>query len=150
MPSINETDELETWPPLPMSSALVPASVRHIIPRRGHVMSGFVWSTRMAMIYEDILNLDAQTPSSALGVQAQGSGYGLDGAGLKGSTWDQQYEQWKSGRGDDVEGLAAQMDALRASVPDYLEVDMDPSISPLPQSVIMLAVSPSQAWLGQG
>ena len=95
----------------------------------------------MAIMYEDILNLDAQTPMPASGIQGQGSGYGLDGAGLRGAAWDQQYEQWKSSRGDDVEGLAAQMDALRASVPDYLEVDMDPSVSPLPQSVIMLAVS---------
>ena len=104
-------------------------------------MSGFVWSTRMAVIYEDILNLDSQTPLSAPGMPDQANGYGLDNAGLRGSAWDQQYEQWKSSKGDDVEGLAAQLDAYRASVPDYLEVDMDPNVSPLPQSVIMLAVS---------
>lgn len=131
MPSVNETDELESWPPLPMSSALVPQSVRHVSPRRGHVMSCFLWSLRVAVLYEDILGLDIQT----VGRNGEASDGG-DGTG-----WEEQYERWKFSRGEDVEGLAAQLDHWRRALPRYLEVDMDPNISPLPQSVIMLAVS---------
>lgn len=128
LPSINEPDELESWPPLPLSSALAPVSVRHIIPRRGYVMSCVNWAVRLAIISEDIINLESQTPATS--TREEG-----------GTEWDTTYEQWKSSRGEDVEGLAAQLDNWRKSFPTYLEVDMDPTSSPLPHVVILLAVS---------
>jgi hypothetical protein len=134
MPSVNETDELESWPPLPMSSALVPKSVRHIVPRRGHVMSCFAWGIRLAILYEEILALDVQTPDPVPPV-----GEGDEGL----AAWDREYEQWKSKNGEDIEGLAMRLEAWMKSCPAYLDVHLSPDVSPLPQTIVLLAVSPA-------
>ena len=117
LPSIHESDELEAWPPLTLSSALLPPSVRHVTPRRGYIMSCFVWGVRLAIILEDILVLDSSPRQP--------------------DEWEEQYERWKYGRLQDVEGLAHQLDFWRKCLPPHLEVDM--TESPLPNCIVLLA-----------
>lgn len=91
-------------------------------------MSCFNWAVRLAMISEDIVNLEIQTPTPSSKEEG-------------GTNWDTEYEQWRFSKGDDVEGLAAQLDNWRKSFPAYMEVDKDQSASPLPHVIILLAAS---------
>ncbi|ORY21002.1 fungal-specific transcription factor domain-domain-containing protein [Naematelia encephala] len=122
-PSINETDELETWPPLPMSSSPLPKSVRHIIPRRGYVLSCFVWTCRLAMVVEDILDLEVEGPAR------------------DGSPWDRDFGTWSRDRRDktiDVQGVSNMLDSWMAQLPRSLHVDIEGKFSPLPHHVVSL------------
>ncbi|RSH91638.1 hypothetical protein EHS25_009007 [Saitozyma podzolica] len=124
LPSHTEVDELETWPPLPMSSAPLPKSVRHVVPRRGYVVSCFVWTCRLAMIVEEILSLQAQGPP------------------ISTDPWDQQFaarqktakDQWQA-----AEELSQQLKLWRQSLPRHLDVNPTSRISPLPHHVVGLA-----------
>lgn len=93
-------------------------------------MSIFVWGIRLSILYEDILGMDVQTPLGASGQDDD------DGNG-----WDRDYELWKRDRLTDVEGLIRQLEAWKTSLPAYLDVNRNPEVSPLPQSVILVAVS---------
>jgi hypothetical protein len=128
IPSAQETDELETWPPPPTSSSSssLPTSVRHIVPRRGYVMSCFQWSCRLGKVFENILDLDNQLKSSE-----------------EGHTWDKEYDDWQQSRSMDahVTELVDQLDRWRKNVPEWLLVDTRAHVSPLPHLVVLSAVS---------
>lgn len=123
LPSETESDEFEPWPPQSPSSAPIPASVRHITPRRGHIMSFFVWTCRMGMIMEDILDLEVIGPPVY-------------------DSWDRRFisrieadqDVWRR-----AERIAGDLDAWRESMPAKLEVSLDPAISPLPHHVVGLS-----------
>lgn len=124
-PSLTETDEFESWPPLSMTSAPLPRSVRHIIPRRGYVLSCFVWTCRLGMIVEDILDLDVIGPPVS-------------------DPFDQQFSQRSLGHRDrvqDAEQIAEQLRLWKSSLPKHLEVNPGGPVSPLPHHVIGMAVS---------
>jgi hypothetical protein len=124
-PSTSEADEFETWPPQIASSAPLPRSVVKITPRRGYVMSYFVWTLRLAMIVEDILDVDITGPPIS-------------------EPWDQQFADSLKFRHHTVrraEDIAEQLEIWRKHMPPQLEVDQAPSLSPLPHHVIGLAVS---------
>ena len=115
-----------------MSSAPLPQSVQHVTPRRGYVMSCFTWTCRLAILSEDVLCLEVQTPAGT-------------------ESWDAHFDKWKNaGREQDVEGLATQLRLWRQSLPIHLEVDLNPSVSPLPHHAVAMAVSltsPSRMYL---
>lgn len=123
LPSETESDEFEPWPPQSPSSAPVPAPVRHITPRRGHIMSFFVWTCRMGMIIEDILDLEVIGPPVY-------------------DSWDRRFiaridaeqDVWRR-----AERIAEDLVAWREAMPAKLEVSLDPAISPLPHHVVGLA-----------
>ena len=125
-PSAFETDELEVWPPLPNTTASPPRSVRHIVPRRGYVISCFTWTCRLAMIVEDILNLQPVRPPSG------------------DTEWDEQFAVWARGRESDEEkalGLARQLQHWKKHLPRTLQVDESDTGAPLPHVILGLAVS---------
>lgn len=127
-PSINEVDELEAWPPLPMSSAPLPQSVRHVNPKRGYVMSCFVWTCRMAMLVEEILDLE------------------MEGPNLQGSSewWDRQFSEEAGQRrhlGQERERIAKQLSLWKQSLPSWLDVNIKNEASPLPHHVVGVTVS---------
>jgi hypothetical protein len=120
-----------------MSSAPLPKSVRHVVPRRGYVVSCFVWTCRLAMIVEEILSLQAQGPP------------------ISTDPWDQQFaarqktakDQWQA-----AEELSQQLKLWRQSLPRHLDVNPTSRISPLPHHVVGLAVSevePAQAGVSR-
>ncbi|OXB38001.1 hypothetical protein J007_02228 [Cryptococcus neoformans] len=122
-PSINEVDELEAWPPLPMSSAPLPQSVRHVNPKRGYVMSCFVWTCRMAMLVEEILDLE------------------MEGPNLQRSSewWDRQFSEEAGQRrhlGQERERIAKQLSLWKQSLPSWLDVNTKSEASPLPHHVV--------------
>ncbi|KIR26992.1 hypothetical protein I309_04159 [Cryptococcus deuterogattii LA55] len=122
-PNINEVDELEAWPPLPMSSAPLPQSVRHVDPKRSYVMSCFVWTCRMAMLVEEILDLE------------------MEGPNLLGSSewWDRQFAEEAGQRRDlnqERERIARQLSLWKQSLPSWLDVDTKSESSPLPHHVV--------------
>ncbi|ODO09362.1 hypothetical protein I350_02962 [Cryptococcus amylolentus CBS 6273] len=122
-PGIGETDELETWPPAPMSSALVPVSVRHVTPRRGYVMSCFVWTCRLAMIVEEIMELQLDGPCINAASNA----------------WDRQFVQQSREKRDPDEQrdmIARQLELWKAALPPHLDVDTNSPISPMPHHVV--------------
>lgn len=123
-PSLTETDEFESWPPLSMTSAPLPRSVRHIVPRRGYVLSCFVWTCRLGMIVEDILDLDVIGPPIS-------------------DPYDQQFASNNKGREKvkDAEEIAEQLRVWKASLPKYLDVNPSGPVSPLPHHVIGMTVS---------
>lgn len=124
-PSLSETDEFETWPPLTMTSAPVPRSVRHVVPRRGYVLSCFTWTIRLGMIVEDILDLEVIGPPIV-------------------EPFDQQFADRRKTMRDPVseaEGIADQLRQWRQSLPKHLEVDSSSAISPLPHHIVGLSVS---------
>lgn len=123
LPSETESDEFEPWPPQSPSSAPVPAPVRHITPRRGHIMSFFVWTCRMGMIMEDILDLEVIGPPVY-------------------DSWDRRFiarieaeqDTWRR-----AERIAEDLVAWREAMPAKLEVNLDPNVSPLPHHVVGLS-----------
>jgi hypothetical protein len=127
LPSTFEIDELETWPPPAQSAAGIPESVAHITPHRGFVMSCFVWTCRLAMVVEDILDLEG------------------DGPGLKGDTpWDRRFSAQVESRKDIVgtaEALSQQLEDWKRELPVNLDVEIGSSRSPMPHFVVSIAVS---------
>lgn len=122
LPSVTEADEYETWPPQTGSSVPLPRAVRHVVPRRGYLMTYFVWTIRLAMIVEDILDLDYTGPPPA-------------------DPWDQQFTSAWQIRHDTIrraETIMEQLDLWRAGMPPHIDVDLG-SISPLPHHVIGLS-----------
>jgi hypothetical protein len=122
LPALTEMDELETWPPLPITSAPRPLSVRDIKPRRGHVISAFVWTCRLAMIVENILELDLQGPPAS---DAFDQRFKVDGI--------QRLE----------ESIASQLQDFCGALPPFLNLDLQSDIPPLPQVAILISVSPA-------
>lgn len=124
-PSLDEVDELEVWPPVSTSSAPLPRCVRRLTPRRGHVISCFIWTCRLAMVVEDILDLDS---------------VGLSG----GSEWDRQFRDSSTARRGhhDEEHEAArieeQLNRWKNMLP--LHLTQHEGSSPLPHVFIGLAV----------
>jgi hypothetical protein len=124
-PSLDEVDELEVWPPVSTSSAPLPRCVRGLAPRRGHVISCFIWTCRLAMVVEDILDLDSVV---------------LTGD----SEWDQQFRESsiaKRGQHDEEREAARieeQLDRWREMLPIHLTPN--DHLSPLPHVIIGLAV----------
>lgn len=87
-------------------------------------MTYFVWTTRLAMIVEDIVDLDVTPPPCV-------------------EPWDQHFVAALNARHDTIrraEVIAQQLDDWRANMPPQIDVDHG-SISPLPHHVIGLAVS---------
>ncbi|WVQ81730.1 hypothetical protein IAT38_003855 [Cryptococcus sp. DSM 104549] len=122
-PSINEIDELEAWPPLPLSSVPLPPSVRHVIPRRGYIMSCFVWTCRLAMIVEDIMDLETEGPNV------------VD----TGVWWDGQFAaeaKERRGGGQHRERIKNQLNLWKQALPAHLDVDCNAEGSPLPHHVV--------------
>ncbi len=103
-------------------------------------MSCFVWGIRLAILYEEILGLEVH--SSPMALTLEGSG----GDGEGGVSWDREYDRWKKGDAVDIEGLVRQLEGWRKNFPAHLDVDRNPEVSPLPQSVILVAVSQSGIW----
>ncbi|KAL7418775.1 hypothetical protein Q5752_006458 [Cryptotrichosporon argae] len=136
LPSSAETDELETWPPLPTSSAPLPQSVRHVDPRRGHVMSYFAWTCRLAMVVEDILDLECQVAAPATAWDAQFLGERDDAHGAPGGGRGRRHGLDARQEAQRIDRL---LDAWRVALPPHLEVDMRPSVSPLPHHIINMA-----------
>lgn len=126
LPSTTEADEFEMWPPLPTSLAPMPPSVRYIVPRRGYIMSCFVWTCRLGMIVEDVLDMDTQGPPAPT------------------EPFDHRFLTSRPGANRDpvaiAEKLSELLEAWRGSLPPILEVDMDPNVSPMPHHIVGLAV----------
>lgn len=124
LPAVDEMDELEMWPPLAVTSAPVPLSVGNVRPRRGHVISAFVWTCRLAMIVENILDLEWQGPPAI-------------------ESFDARFrEETLSVQSDRQEGIiAGQLGDFRSLLPRHLDLDTNSSLAPLPQVAIMIAVS---------
>lgn len=110
-----------------MSALPLPKSVRHIIPRRGYVMSCFVWTCHLAMVVENILDLDVVGPPAAHDP----------------NPWVQQFTaSLTEDRGEMVmraEGISTQLEGWRNALPPHLDIDMSPNVSPLPHHVVGLA-----------
>lgn len=124
LPAVDEMDELEMWPPLPLTSAPLPRSVDSVKPRRSHVISAFVWTCRLAMIVENILDLEWQGPPALEPFDARYRGEIL------------------SLQSDKLEGLiAGQLEDFRSQLPRHLDPQSTSSLPPLPQVAIMIAVS---------
>lgn len=117
---MNEADEFETWPPLPTSSLPLPRSVRHIVPRRGYVMSCFVWTCQLGMIVEDILDMDIYGPPP-----------GTD-------------PSFYSSREEDpvqvAERLSNRLHSWKNALPPHLHIDMDSKQSPFPHHIVGYSV----------
>jgi hypothetical protein len=125
-------DELEMWPPLPVtSSTLVPKSVSNVKPRRGHIISAFVWTCRLAMIVENILELEWQGPAAT-------------------EPFDVRFRaETISVQSNRMAGIVAgQLRDFRGLLPRHLDLDLTTSGPPLPQVAIMIAVSVT--LLGRG
>ncbi|WWC59411.1 uncharacterized protein I303_101966 [Kwoniella dejecticola CBS 10117] len=117
LPSTSELEEFEAWPP-PTISATIPSSVG-VIPRRGHVLSCFAWTCRLAMVVEDVLDMDPTCPPAT-------------------SEWDGHFVDSISNRQPYMaERPANQLDSWYRALPLYLNVDN--SISPLPHHAVLLA-----------
>jgi hypothetical protein len=119
-------DELEMWPPLPVtSSGHLPKSVHNVRPRRGHVISAFVWTCRLAMIVENILELEWQGPPAT-------------------EPFDTRFRtEVLSVQSDKLAGIVAgQLADFRSLLPRHLNFDATASGPPLPQIAIMIAVNP--------
>lgn len=126
LPAVDEMDELEMWPPLPVTSAPLPKSVDNVKPRRGHIISAFVWTCRLAMIVENILDLEWQGPPA---IDAFDTRFRAETLSLQSP--------------DRVAGvIAGQLADFRGMLPRHLDRDLSASIPPLPQVAIMIAVSP--------
>lgn len=108
-----------------MTSAPLPRSVRHIVPRRGYVLSCFTWTIRLGMIVEDILDLEMIGPPVV-------------------ESFDRQFVDRLHAMRDpvsDAEGIAEQLRQWRQSLPKHLEVDSGSGVSPLPHHIVGLSVS---------
>ncbi|BEI86712.1 hypothetical protein CcaverHIS002_0700580 [Cutaneotrichosporon cavernicola] len=121
LPSMNEADEFETWPPLPTSSLPLPKSVRHIVPRRGYVMSCFVWTCQLGMVVEDILDMDRP--------------------GLPPGTDPRIIDNNLQDRDDLIrraETLSNRLDVWRSNIPRSIDVDVmvQNNVSPFPHHVV--------------
>ena len=127
-------DELESWPPASFSSAPLPRSVRRIVPRRGYVISCFVWTCRLAKVVEEVLDLEF--------VETTGE-----------NEWDRQFrESGEARRGllseaQEAERISEQLRLWREMLPRNLQID--DTLSPMPHHAISLAVR-TVLWLVPG
>ncbi|CAK9784722.1 unnamed protein product [Cutaneotrichosporon oleaginosum] len=121
LPSMSEADEFETWPPLPTSSLPLPKSVRHIVPRRGYVMSCFVWTCQLGMVVEDILDMDRP-----------GLPPGTDPRIVDNSLQDRDELIRRA------ETLSNRLDVWRSTIPRSIDVDVmvQSNVSPFPHHVV--------------
>ncbi|OCF39477.1 hypothetical protein I317_06695 [Kwoniella heveanensis CBS 569] len=115
LPSIEELEEYETWPPPTLTASAPSHRATHIVPRRGYVMSCFAWTCRLAMIVEDILDLDALYPPAQ-------------------TEWDRSF----LGKPPvlDAGVVSDQLDRWHEALPDDLNVDPASTRSPLPHHAI--------------
>ncbi|KAK8870076.1 hypothetical protein IAR55_000646 [Kwoniella newhampshirensis] len=123
LPSTNELEELETWPPPSISTASSAQYFGSISPRRGYVMSCFNWTCRLGMIVEDVLNLEIQCPPSI-------------------ESWDAGFlqktsQQWDTAR--NAEAVSEQLESWRRALPSFLLLDPSPSVSPIPHHAVTLS-----------
>lgn len=118
---MNEADEFETWPPLPTSSLPLPRSVRHIVPRRGYVMSCFVWTCQLGMVVEDILDMDR--PGLPPGTDPR----------LVDNSLQERDETIRR-----AETLSNRLDVWRSTIPRSIDVNLmaQNGISPFPHHVV--------------
>lgn len=129
LPSMTEADEFELWPPIPSSSQPLPESVQHLTPRRGYVMSCFVWTCYLGMVVEGILELDVPGPPKPRPSE---------------TPW---FNQWSAEKLEEerkqvvktAARIARELESWRNALPPYLEIDLQ--ASPLPHLTISLAVS---------
>ena len=124
LPAVDEMDELEMWPPLPVTSTTsLPKSVNSVKPRRGHIVSAFVWTCRLAMIVENILELEWQGPPAI-------------------EPFDIRFRaEALSVQSDKLAGIVAgQLADFRSFLPRHLNLDSTSLGPPLPQVAIMIAV----------
>ncbi|KLT40640.1 hypothetical protein CC85DRAFT_249026 [Cutaneotrichosporon oleaginosum] len=123
MPSTDEADEFEPWPPQTASSAPLPRSVRRVPPRRGHVMSFFVWTCRLAMLVEDILDLEVTGPPIS-------------------DKWDEGFAARLQEQHDVMqraESIGKSLDDWRRLLPKHLDIDVTGQTTPLPHCVVGMA-----------
>ncbi|WRT64920.1 uncharacterized protein IL334_001860 [Kwoniella shivajii] len=119
LPSTDELEEFEAWPP-PTISATISSSVG-VVPRRGHVLSCFAWTCRLAMVVEDVLDMDPSCPPAI-------------------DEWDVQFINSIEMRQPHIlERPAIQLDKWLQSLPIHLTIDR--SLSPLPHHAVLLSVS---------
>ncbi|WWC67790.1 uncharacterized protein I206_101703 [Kwoniella pini CBS 10737] len=117
LPSTSELEEFEAWPP-PTISATISSSVG-VIPRRGHVLSCFAWTCRLAMVVEGVLEMDPTCPPMT-------------------TEWDNQFLEDLPGKQQYMaERPATHLDGWYRALPLYLNVDG--SASPLPHHAVLLA-----------
>jgi len=123
LPATDEMDELEIWPPAPITFAPLPRSVDNIKPRRGHIISAFVWTCRLAMIVENILDLEWQGPPAIEPFDTR----------FRAETISVQPDRL-------AEIIAGQLGDFRSMLPRHLSLDLASPVPPLPQVAIMVAV----------
>ncbi|WVR04518.1 hypothetical protein IAU60_001522 [Kwoniella sp. DSM 27419] len=117
LPSTTDLEEFEAWPP-PTLSATVSLSVG-VIPRRGNVLSCFAWTCRLAMVVENVLDLETQPPPTT-------------------NEWDTAFINDLVGETrQDAERAAKQLESWRQAMPPHLAIDR--SVSPLPHQAVLLA-----------
>lgn len=114
LPSTHEADEFEFWPP---PAARPVQSVQNIRPTRGHILTCFNNTCRLALIVEETLVMDADGPY-------------LDGLPAPSAAPIVTAEM-----------ILSKLDRWYASLPPYLLVDPDAEACPPPHFVTNLAVS---------
>jgi hypothetical protein len=119
-PSILEPDELEFWPP---TSATFLASVRGTAPTRSHVLSCFNVTCKLAMIVEEILNMEAEGPMPDSARQASNA-----------SDANRRIR-------DNADRITGMLNEWRQNLPPSLWVDASSRVCPPPHFVVNMTVS---------
>ncbi|WVQ68308.1 uncharacterized protein L199_006515 [Kwoniella botswanensis] len=118
LPSIEELEEYETWPPPNLSATGYIHRDTHIIPRKGYVMSCFAWTCRLGMIVEDILDLDTSCPAPL-------------------NDWDREF--FERTPIVDVNVISDRLSRWREALPSNLNVDTNSNLAPLPHHAVGIA-----------
>nr|XP_019043789.1 hypothetical protein I302_07059 [Kwoniella bestiolae CBS 10118]OCF22719.1 hypothetical protein I302_07059 [Kwoniella bestiolae CBS 10118] len=118
LPSTEELEEYETWPPPVLSATGHNHRYAHITPRKGYVMSCFAWTCRLGMIVEDILDLDTSYPAPI-------------------NDWDMEF----FGRTpiSDVDAVSVRLNKWKEALPRNLDVDTKLNKAPLPHHAVGIA-----------
>lgn len=125
-PSILEPDELEFWPP---TSATFLATVRGTTPTRSHVLSCFNSTCKLAMIVEEILNMEAEGPLLADGRRESNAG---------------DVNRRIRDSADRITGL---LNDWKQNLPPSLWVDASSRVCPPPHFVVNMTVGDDMAHL---
>ncbi|WWC93542.1 hypothetical protein V866_000377 [Kwoniella sp. B9012] len=118
LPSIEELEEYETWPPPNLSATGYIHRDTHIIPRKGYVMSCFAWTCRLGMIVEDILDLDTSCPAPL-------------------NDWDGEF--FERTPIVDVNVISDRLTRWREALPSNLNVETNSNLAPLPHHAVGIA-----------
>jgi len=127
LPSTDELEEYETWPPPTLTASAPGRRAVHITPRRGYVMSCFAWTCRMAMIVEEILNLETVHPPVS-------------------NAWDTMFYERTPDLDADL--VSNHLEQWRQTLPPTLVINATSTASPLPHHAVGMAVSTYVAIVG--